>query len=243
VTRLSRNERRNVDRAIRFVRAQGIELRVVEPLDARAFDAFLDLYEPQVGAMRHGVPFARSQRTDILDRAAEYFAVQAWVGDELMGSCVCLDRADASTTQIRFTTTTPDGRRNRVVRAMYMIVFQVARERCRDLVSLGTDPSLYGHIAKPGLFRFKSRLGFTPVPARIFGSDDDPDEAARVLRLDALTEPSLQLSYHLEASGGTEKITAETTLRLDVVTRDPNIDLGPYRVAFLADIAVRQIVT
>lgn len=241
VARLSTNERRNIRKGASFLTGRGIRLTVTNPLDAESFDAFLDLYVRQVEAMRHGVPFALRQREDILGQREDYFTVQALRGDTLLGCCVCLTPRGASTVLVRFTATSPEGRESRVVRAMYLRVFQVARELGRTDVSLGTDPVLYGHIAKPGLFRFKSRLGFTPVPARIFGSFDEPDEACRVLGLDALSDPSLLLSYHLPANDGPFSITAETPLRLDVLTRDPGTETAVYRAPFLAEIGIQEV--
>ena len=47
-----------------------------------------------------------------------------------------------------------------------------AAQHGRDLglqwISLGSDPSLYGDLAMPGLFTFKARLGFVPIPIRCF---------------------------------------------------------------------------
>jgi GNAT superfamily N-acetyltransferase len=240
--RLSSDEGRNIRQGQRFAADRGIRLDVRAPLDAEAFDAFLDLYVRQVGAMRHGVPFAQWQRDGILAEADDYLLVRALDGDgALVGGCVCLWRRDVSALQIRFASATPDARRGGLIRAMYQRVFQEARDLGCATVSLGTDPSIYGHIAKPGLFRFKSRLGFTPVAARIFGSDDDPDEANRVLRLDALSEPSLLLSYDLPEGAGTDDITADTALRMDVLTRDGDVDTAFYRAGFLTEVDIRKI--
>ncbi|MEV5509368.1 hypothetical protein [Streptomyces orinoci] len=44
--------------------------------------------------------------------------------------------------------------------ACYMQAFQTARELGCQEISLGTDPAFYGHVAKPGLFGFKSARRF-----------------------------------------------------------------------------------
>ncbi|MBB5157841.1 GNAT family N-acetyltransferase [Saccharopolyspora phatthalungensis] len=240
LSRLSVNERRNVRLGSRFTSENGIELRTTDPLDPESFDAFLVLYDRQIAGMRYGVPFARQQREDILDLGGDYFLVRAVDGGALLGCCVCWKRPELSTVQIRFVTTAEDSRRNRLVRAMYMQVFQAARELGFGTVSLGTDPALYGHIAKPGLFGAKSRLGFTPIPARMFASDDEPDEAVRVLRLSALTDPSLLISYHLPADHA-EPVDEKTPLRLDVLTAGQEVDTSPYRASFLAEVGVRRV--
>src|SRR5439155_12135268 len=100
--RLSMNERRNIHRSLRFVADRGIQLKVTAPLDSQSFDAFLALYVRQVDTMRHGVPFARQQRAEILDQSADYFTVQALAGGVLVGCCVCWKREDVSTVQVRF---------------------------------------------------------------------------------------------------------------------------------------------
>jgi len=228
--RLSGKERRSVGAGQRFADDQGIVFKVVTPLDAPSFDAFLALYEPQIAAMTHGVPYAAMERADILDQRADYVAVQAIAGDDLVGSCVCRIRRDVSTMVIRFSATAPGNRQQRLVRALYMRVFDTAREMGLREVSLGSDPALYGHMTRPGLFAFKSALRFTPVPSRFFGSMDDPDEATRVLRLDALTDPSLLLTYDVR---GADRIGIDTPLRLDLLTGDADTDPAPYRAPFL----------
>jgi hypothetical protein len=238
LAQLTGKERRSVRAGQRFVSGEGIVLKVASPLDAVAFDAFLELYSPQIAAMRHGVPYAAMERSEILDAASDYFAVLAWDGDTLAGACICRLRRDISTVVIRFASTAPSSRQQRLVRAMYMQVFQTAREMGFQTLSLGSDPALYGHMAKPGLFAFKSALRFTPVPARFLGTMDDPDEATRVLSLDALTDPSLLLSYNVT---GVSEITVGTPLRADVVSSG-QVELGQYDAPFLTDVGLRPVV-
>lgn len=238
LARLTGKERRSVRAGQRFAAEQGIGMKVVTPLDAQSFAAFLGLYEPQIAAMRHGVPYAALDRDEILAQGEDYFAVLAFAADELAGACVCRIRRDISTVVIRFATTAPSSRQQRLVRAMYMKVFQTAREMGHAEISLGTDPALYGHLTRPGLFSFKSALGFTPIPARLFGSMVEPDEATMALRLDSLTDPSLLVTYQL---GGTGPITVETPLRLTVLARDPDTDTSPYDAEFLAGVDVLPV--
>ncbi|PRY45239.1 GNAT family N-acetyltransferase [Umezawaea tangerina] len=230
--RLSGKERRSVRAGQRFVAEHGIATKVVTPLDAQSFDAFGVLYEEQIGAMPHGVPYATMERDEILAQGEDYFAVMAYDADDLVGACVCRIRRDTSTVLIRFATTAPGSRQQRLVRAMYMRAFQTAREMGHTDISLGTDPALYGHMTRPGLFSFKAGLCFTPVPARLFGTTmDDPDEATMVLRLDKLTDPSLLVTYQ---PAGTAPITRHTPLRLTVLTGDLDTDVSPYGAPFLA---------
>ncbi|GLZ33861.1 hypothetical protein Lesp02_60490 [Lentzea sp. NBRC 105346] len=225
LARLTGKERRSVRAGQRFVESEGISLKVVTPLDAQSFDAFLSLYEPQIASMRHGVPYAAMERDEILDSADSYFMVLA-SSDSLVGACVCRLRPDISTVVLRFCSTAPSSRQQRLVRAMYMQVFQTAREMGFRDISLGSDPALYGHMAKPGLFTFKSALSFTPVPSRSLGTMDDPDEATLVLRLSALTDPSLLVSY-----------APDSSLRADVFSSGV-VDPRAYSAPFLSDVAV-----
>ncbi len=243
LTRLSRNERATIRSGQRSVAAGGIEFRVTTPVTAAAFDAFLALYDQQIATMLHGIPFARLERETILAVAGDYFTVEALVGRRLVGCCVCRIRRDISTVVIRFASCAPDGRQQQVVRAMYMKVFDTVRRLDYPTISLGSDPALYGHIAQPGLFAFKSRLRFTPVPARLLGSIDDPDEASLVLRLGALTEPSLLLNYQVDSlpSDGTAPLTLDVPLALDVLTATTDLDVSSYRAPFLVGLRVRQI--
>jgi predicted N-acetyltransferase YhbS len=241
--RLSVNERRNVRLGLRFVEEQGIALRTVSPLAPAELDTFLDLYDRQISGMRHGVGYARQQREELLSQRDRYLLVEASLGDEVLGGCLCWLRPEVSTLQIRFVTTAPSSRQHRLVRAMYMRACALARELGYDQVSLGSDPTLYGHIAKPGLFSFKARLGFVPVPATLFGSDDDPDEADLVLRLGTLSDPSLLLSYHLTDDSDPATATTSSPLRLDVLANDADTDLNPYRAPFLADVGLQILGT
>ncbi|MEV5509367.1 hypothetical protein [Streptomyces orinoci] len=68
---------------------------------------------------------------------------------------------------------------------------------------------------------------------------DDPDEATRVLRLTALTEPSLLVRYHLPENDRSGRITTATPLGLDILTTEPNFDPAPYGAPFLAEVGVR----
>jgi hypothetical protein len=242
LTGLSRKERTTIRAAQRRAAERGIEFTVTSPVTAASFDAFLTLYEDQIRTMEHGIPFARLERSEILARASDYFSVEACAGDKPVGCCVCRIDRDISTVVIRFAASAPDARQQNIVRPMYMKVFDTVRRLGYRTVSLGSDPALYGHIAQAGLFTFKSGLRFTPVPARQLGYIDDPDEATMVLRLDALADPSLLVSYVLEPSPPlSENLTiADLPLQLDVFTISAP-DLGPYHAPFLAALNICRL--
>ena len=237
LARVSRKERTTIRAAQRAAAERGIEFKVTRPITDAVFDLFLALYEHQVASMEHGVPFARIERDDILAKASDYLSVEAWVGGRLVGCCVCRIQRELSTVVIRFATSASDGRRHNVVRPMYMKVFETARQLGYDSISLGSDPALYGHIAKPGLFTFKSGLRFTPVPARRLGFIDDPDEATLVLRLDALTDPTLLVGYAVTPG---VPLDEHIPLQLSVFT-STGVDLTRYQAPFLAGVNTLHI--
>lgn len=239
--RLSANERRNVRLGLRFVEEEGITFREISPITPDALDDFLCVYRRQVAGMPYGVAFACQQRGELLAEKDSFLLLEARAGDEVIGGCLCWLRPDVSTLQIRFVTTVPSSRQNRLVRAMYMRGCELARGLGYERVSLGSDPTVFGHMARPGLFSFKARLGFVPVPARLFASDPEPDEADLVVRLGTLSEPSLILSYHHEHDSDVAAVTLTTPFRLDVVTSDADTDISPYRSPFLADLGLNVL--
>lgn len=239
--RLSGNERRNVRLGLRYVDDEGIQLHTVFPLTPAALDDFLGVYDRQIAGMPYGVAFARQQRDELLAHPDSYLLIEARAGDDVIGGSLCWLRPDVSTLQSRFVATVPSSRQSRLCRALYMRACELARELGFANVSLGSDCTLYGHMARPGLFSFKARLGFVPVPARLFASDPAPDEADLVIRLGTLSEPSLILSYHHENDSDIPAVTMTTPLRLDVVTNDADTDISPYRSPFLADLGLNVI--
>src|SRR5437764_2287081 len=109
-----------------------------------------------------------------------------------------------------------DQRQASLTRVIYLEVVRVARERGFAMVSLGSDPNLYGHLVKPGLFSFKSRLGFVPVPSHLVDPASGSDQADRIVGFSAVTDPTFVLSYAQEVRG--------PSLALDLYTTKPDID-------------------
>ncbi|MDV9178122.1 GNAT family N-acetyltransferase [Streptomyces sp. W16] len=237
---LSGNERGNMRKGQRFVRAQGISLKVFPVLEDRALEEFLTLYERQIAGMRYGISYGRRWQARMLADRDTYFAVHAYRGDTLVGGCVCQVLDAKSTMRIRFNSADPAERHGRLMRVMYLAAFQEARDRGQRRVSLGSDPSLYGHIAKPGLFTFKSRLGFLPVPAQWLDPRDGADEADLVLRLDALEDPSLLLAYDGPPEAGVPWDTPGR-LRMEVLAGAEDVDVTQYRAPFLAGHRIRVV--
>ncbi|MFI1185747.1 GNAT family N-acetyltransferase [Streptomyces californicus] len=199
--------------AIRRARKQvGADVRIgwEHPVSEQLLDEFLELYEDMISRMSHGVPFAVSQREDILENKNN-FLVYARSVEGLEGACVCRADRDDDTVVMRFPAYSPHGRRHSLSRVLYMEVMNLARAWGYARMSLGKDPNLYGHISKTGLFEFKARrLGFTPYATEPpFGLVPWRDEADLIVSWDGLSNPALLLGYADEVSSAPDGFVLE----------------------------------
>ncbi|WP_405150417.1 GNAT family N-acetyltransferase [Sphaerisporangium sp. NBC_01403] len=234
---LPSKDRRNVFAARRRVVAGGLRFEVL-PVSPALLDAFLPLYESQVARMRHGWAVATEHRARILDSADQYFAVCVWDGDDLAGACLNLQSRDKDEVRARFSAVVPDHREAGLPRLLYLEVVEEARRRGFGWVSLGSDPNLYGHIVKPGLFGFKSRLGFVAVPSHFVDPGSGSDQADRIVGLSALTDPSFVLAYAEGADGRPQRGSA---LRLEMFSSADQLDLRPYSPAYLTSVRLHHL--
>ncbi|MEU6232363.1 peptidogalycan biosysnthesis protein [Kitasatospora sp. NPDC047058] len=238
---LPASERRNFRLGRRFAEEQDVEVVVRDGLTAHELDAFLTVYDAQIAAMPHGVAYARRQQEQLWERRAEHVAVYAHRGGTLVAGCLCLVRPAESVLQLRFAAAAPQERQARLQRALYLAAMRAARERRLAVMSLGNDPSLYGHVAGTGLFRFKARSGFTPTPSHLVDPGVGGDEADLFLGLRGLSDPSLLLAYSAPDPAA--------PLRLLVLTDDgaaraadaPGPDVTQYRADFLAGVALHPV--
>ncbi|MFB7258683.1 GNAT family N-acetyltransferase [Streptomyces nojiriensis] len=193
--RLPLRERQSVRQAARRAEGNGIELVVLPRVTAHDLQDFLELYDRQIARMEHGVNYARRQQRQLLRHPDSLLAVYAYAGDRLVGGCLGWLRLDQSMVQLRFSAVEDVGRQGMLSRVLYMAAMEAARRRSLTWASLGNDPSLFGHTAQPGLFRFKARLGFRPIPTQAIPPRVTGDEAELILRMRALAEPSISLAY------------------------------------------------
>ena len=238
VARLSAKEQRSIRNGRRYARENGLRFSTQAPLTANALEEFLRVYEAQVATMDHGVPYARLLRQRLLDQADNFLLVSARDGDALVGACICNLRREQDAVRVSFAATVPSSRSGGLTRALYMIVADEARARGFRWMSLGSDPSLFGRLAKPGLFAFKSRFGFVPVPLNWLDREDDEayDVAELVLSLDSFTDPALSLSYAAPASPLGEPFEAwahPPPWHLNVLTSEPGVDVKPFASSFV----------
>ncbi|NEY30958.1 GNAT family N-acetyltransferase [Streptomyces sp. PRKS01-65] len=251
--RMSKRSRRSARHGQRTVAARGVRVQVHAPLDAAVLDEFLDLYEDHMSRLRNGVPYARRIRDELLAAADGYFAVRATDdAGRLIGGCLCAcDRTGTPAVRVRFSALAAGERDGNLVRSMYLTACQEARKRDVPLISLGSDPSLYGHVAQPGLFAFKNRFGCVPVPSQLLDPDDGSDEADLVLGLGALSDPSLVVAYTAAEPAAApagdwlkslmDGAALPVPLRMEILTRDPEPDVTAYSAHYLSDVTVRVI--
>jgi GNAT superfamily N-acetyltransferase len=219
---LTWKERQNIRAARHTLGVDALTIDV-QALDEPLLDAFLPLYRQRVAEMRHGWAVAEEQRDAILADADAYFAVCVRHGAALVGCC--LVRQDADLVRVRFSAVDSLRRRSSLARVLYLEAVRAARQRGYRRVSLGTDPNLYGHIAKAGLFSFKSRLGFLAYPAHLVDPAAGNDQADLVLNLTQLADPAMLLGY--------ADSTATERLDLAVFTHTADLDVRPYQARFL----------
>jgi GNAT superfamily N-acetyltransferase len=227
---LTWKERQNIRAAQRRAAGEGLTLSA-QPLDSSLLAAFLPLYRQQVAGMRHGWAVADEQREDLLAEAGSYFAVCAYACGALVGAC--LARCATGRVTVRFSAVAPQWRRAGLTRVLYAEAIEEAGSRGYRSVSLGTDPNLYGHIAKPGLLGFKSRLGFTAHPAHHVLPGAGNDQADLVLGLGGLSDPAMLLAYAAPGPG--------QALALEAFSTHAGVDLRPFTGPFAAGSAVHII--
>ncbi|MEU4982766.1 GNAT family N-acetyltransferase [Streptomyces sp. NPDC021969] len=214
LSRLPLKERQSIRQAARRAEAGGIELVVLEDMTERDLLRFLELYDRQVARMERGVNYARRQQRQLARRLDSLLAVHAYADGRLVGGCLGWLRPDQAMMQLRFSAVDDGARQGMLSRVLYSAAMEAARHRGLTWASLGNDPSLFGHTAQPGLFRFKARLGFRPVPTQAVPPKVTGDEAELVVRMRALAEPSLSLAYDGdEAVGGTDGFPRALSLR------------------------------
>jgi GNAT superfamily N-acetyltransferase len=242
--------RQYVHRARRRMAAQGVREVVEDRVSADSLARFLDLYEERIAEMRYGVAFARRFSTTILEGPEKYFGVFLYRAEELVGGCVVLECPDESAIRIRWSAVTESARKASYPRALYCTVMRVAREKGYTWATLGDDPNLYGHLAQPGLFTFKSRMGFEAVASQDFGDPGAWDEADLVLSLDALSAPALMLEYAdgtglgtgaAPARSGRTKTGAGRSARHPLRARlviDSPLDVQQFSAPFLSGMVV-----
>lgn len=188
-------ERRNIRLGRRHVQDEGLRVSVRAGLTPELLDEFLVVYDRQIEAMPRGKNYARRSRERLLAVGDELVSVCVYEGDRMIVGSLWWIRPEPSVLQMRFSAASADARASRVMRVAYTEAFQFARDNGLVHASLGNDPSLFGHVVQPGLFTFKSRLGFVPVPSHVLDPRLAGEHADRFLSLRALSDPALVVTW------------------------------------------------
>lgn len=192
---LSGTERRNIRLGRRFIEDARMRVEVREGLTEGLVDDFLTVYDEQIARMPRGKNFARRWRDRLLAGSDEHVSACVYADETMVAGSLWWMRQEQSVLQMRFSAASRDARSNRVLRAAYLEAFRFARRSGVAFASLGNDPSLFGHVVQPGLFNFKSRLGFTVVPSQVLDPRLAGEFADRFLSLRSLSDPSLVVTW------------------------------------------------
>ncbi|MFA7752717.1 GNAT family N-acetyltransferase [Streptomyces sp. NRRL B-2790] len=234
-------ERKEIRRVRRMLERDGVTLHVTHGIDEGDLERFLTLYDRQVERMPQGVNFLRRQLRQIRAEHDRIIAGFALADGVMVAGCLGWIRRDGALLHLRFSATDTSGRLNGAVRGVYLKMFQAARERGCDWISLGNDPALYGHTVQPGLFVFKSRLGFTPVASRAVDVTIPSDEADLILDLGPLARPSVMLAHHDAPVSGPVSLDEAPRLRAVVLSDGLEYELQGLRTDAVAVIERRRV--
>ncbi|MZD56780.1 GNAT family N-acetyltransferase [Streptomyces sp. SID5606] len=194
IGRLSGTERRNIRLGRQAVRDENLSIIVRPGLTEEAFDEFLAVYDAQLAGMTRGKDYARRSRDYLLGKSSEHMTVFVHDGQTVVVASIWWIRTQESVLQLRFSAAAPSARSSRVMRATYTEAFRYARESGLSYASLGNDPSLFGHVVQPGLFNFKSRLGFSVIPSEALESRLGGVFTDRFVSLRSLSDPTLVIT-------------------------------------------------
>ncbi|TDP96801.1 GNAT family N-acetyltransferase [Labedaea rhizosphaerae] len=216
--RLSRKDRWNLRNAERLAEQAGLRGEVVSPIDAAFMDEFLELYKERIAEMRRGLDVAGGIRDSVIADDSYRAVVARHPDGSLAGAVIGRPFAGDGAFRVNVSAVTPHWRKASLTRTLYARAAELAREHGLPRVSAGTDPNVFGLIAEPGLYSFKSRLGFRPTAPEELLPDEAEHEADLVLRLDQLSDPALIVGYAESGDG----------LVLHVFSHDPDLDLRHY---------------
>ncbi|MER7419923.1 GNAT family N-acetyltransferase [Micromonospora peucetia] len=222
--RLARKARQDLRRAIDRAASADVHIEVHQTLSADQLDPFLTLYENRVNGMAFGLSLAGPMRAGMIDNPTT-FGVFAYQKGELVGGCLCREFPQDNSVWLLFSAVEARWREHSLARVIYLHAFEETRRRGYPEVTMGNDPNLYGQVAKPGLFLFKTRLGFEPVPAKPIGRAPAGDCADLLLSIEALTAPVVMLGY---ADGDSHADASTPRLTSHVFGAGPEIDINRY---------------
>jgi hypothetical protein len=240
---LPRDAARSFRRGRGYCDSEAVRFERHFPCDAAILDVFLDLYKTVVTTMERGVLFAVSNRTRLLEKLDQIVVILAYHDGQLIGGSLCEVQPSSSMLYIRYHVVEREARRTGLAWAIYLDAFRFARRAGLRVLSLGSDPNLYGHLSGTGLFYVKHRLGFRAVPSQVVTHGDD--EADLVLRLDTLTDPTLIVCYDLGRSSARSDLFEPPidvpALRAEIFHRQREVPPKMFQADFLTDLRLRPV--
>lgn len=217
--RMSCKQRWNLRNAERTAENAGLTAEAAGPIDEDLMTEFLALYADRIAEMRRGIDVAGGIRDDVLADDTYRAVVMRHPDGSLAGAMIGrISWADGAF-RLNVSAVTPRWRHASLTRVMYARAASLARDLGLPRVSAGTDPNLFGLIAEPGLYGFKTRMGFVPTAPQRYLPDEAEHEADLVVRLDQLSDPTLVVGYRDGPDG---------ELVLNVVGTDPQADLRRF---------------
>ncbi len=192
LARQSSKQRQRSRKALRELSAMACEVH--EPIDPAVFTEWAALYTAQVRAMPYGRALATIFRGTLLDPASGH-ALLVWrhAGRIVCGVVVEIDLGRSALVARFFAVTDHDGEQPR---AMFAALADMATARGLRHLTAGNDVNFYGAMLRPGLCATKLRLGFTAVPADLFGRAPLGTVTEKVVGLTGLEPPVLRFAYH-----------------------------------------------
>lgn len=240
---LPQDVRRSFRRGLRYCESAPVDFELHARPDAATVDQFLVLYEEVISGMDRGVLFATDNRRMLFEQLDSTVVMLAFRGGQLIGGALWQTQSPPSTLYIRFNVVEQQERRHYLTWAMLLRAFEFARSAGFTTLTFGSDPNLYGHIARTGLFCFKHRLGFRAVPAQLLATGHD--EADLVLGLDGLADPSFMVCYDLDRPP--ELVTLPyrqiscPALRGDLISHRPVTELKMFQAGFLTKLRLHPV--
>ncbi|HEX8767561.1 MAG TPA: hypothetical protein VF714_04280 [Jatrophihabitans sp.] len=244
--------RYDIRRVTRWADSMDIQLSVIDEVGTGLLAEFMRLYEDNVSSMRNGHSYARDWQDRILGDPGFLMICARTPDGQLAAACLCQRRSAQSMLQLRFSARRAEFLRTDLMRLLCVRAIDEARRAGLDLVSMGSDPALYGHLTNPGLLSFKVRLGFRPVPMRTIDPGEDPDELVRVHTLRRMTDPAMLVAYALEqdwlsrhaaldATGLPGELVRDLPFKLVVYSDRPaQVNAKPFQAGGFVSVELRR---
>lgn len=189
----SSEQRRKCRRALASFERSNLRKVHHGELDAAVATQWIELYHSTISGMTYG-DVGVTDSAELVGRGYELLAVHDEHDQMVAGSIVAADEMRDFFVGI-MRGIAPAARRHDLPRVMDLWLVDEARRRGLSWASLGSDPNIYGHVAKAGLARYKRSLGFHPVATDTFLDGWSRDVWTAFLRTDGLVPPVMTFAY------------------------------------------------